>query len=59
MTDKEACIAVELPSGKVRNALNLVDHPELIGRRVSVKGNLVEKYFGTLGLKASSDYKFR
>ena len=59
VTDKEACIAVELPSGKVRNALNLVDHPELIGRRVSVKGNLVEKYFGTLGLKASSDYKFR
>lgn len=59
VTDKESCLAVELPAGKLRNALNLVDHPSLIGKRVSVKGNLVEKYFGTAGLKSSSDYKLR
>ena len=56
ITDKASCVAVELPSGKVRDALNLVDHPDLIGQRVYVKGNLVESYFGTTGLKGTSDY---
>lgn len=57
-TDKAACLAVELPQGKVRDALNLVNHPELIGRRVRLKGNLVEKYFGTVGMKGTADYEF-
>ena len=38
-------------------ALNLVDHPELIGKRVKVKGDLVDKYFGTVGLKSTTDYE--
>lgn len=56
VTDKASCVAVELPSGKVREALNLVDHPELIGTRIYVKGNVVESYFGTTGLKGTSDF---
>jgi hypothetical protein len=56
VTDKASCVAVELPSGKVREALNLVDHPDLIGQRVYVKGSLVDKYFGTTGLKSTNDY---
>lgn len=56
VTVKESCLAVELPKGKVRDALNLVDHPDLIGTRVYLKGNLVESYFGTKGLKATSDF---
>ncbi|MBP5796099.1 MAG: hypothetical protein J6W07_04590, partial [Bacteroidales bacterium] len=56
VTEKASCVAVELPSGKVRDALNLVDHPDLIGTRVFVKGNIVESYFGTTGLKGTSDY---
>ena len=56
ITDKTACIAVELPAGKVRDALNLVSHPDLVGTRVYVKGEIVEKYFGTVGLKGTSDY---
>jgi len=56
VTDKASCVAVELPSGTVRDALNLVDHPDLIGQRVYVKGNLVESYFGTTGLKGTNDY---
>ena len=59
ITAKASCLAVELPQGKVRDALNLVDHPDLIGRRVSVKGNLVDKYFGTLGMKGTSDYNLK
>lgn len=57
VTEKASCVAVELPSGAVREALNLVDHPELIGKRVYVKGNLVDAYFGTTGLKGTSEYQ--
>ena len=59
ITTKASCVAVELPKGKVRDALNLVDHPDLIGRRVTVKGDLVEKYYGTVGLKSTSDYELQ
>ena len=56
VTAKASCIAVELPKGPVRDALNLVDHPDLIGSRVYLKGSLVASYFGTTGLKGVSDY---
>ena len=59
VTDKASCVAVELPAGKVREGLNLVDHPDLIGCRVYVKGNLVESYFGTVGLKGTSEYALK
>ena len=56
VTEKASCVAVELPAGKIRDELNLVDHPELIGTRIYVKGNIVEAYFGTTGLKGTSDF---
>ena len=56
VTAKASCVSVELPKGKVRDALNLVDHPDLIGSRVYLKGNLVTSYFGTTGLKGTSEY---
>ena len=56
VTTKASCIAVELPKGPIRDALNLVDHPDLVGSRVYLKGSLVASYFGTTGLKAVSDY---
>ena len=59
VTAKASCLAVELPQGKIRDALNLVDHPDLIGRRVSVKGKLVEKYYGTVGMKSTSDFEMK
>ena len=59
ITAKESCLAVELPKGAVRDALNLVDNPGLIGKRVYVKGDVVASYFGTTGLKSTSDYSFK
>jgi len=56
VTAKASCVAVELPKGAVRDALNLVDHPELIGTRIYLKGNIVSSYFGTTGLKGTSEY---
>jgi hypothetical protein len=54
--DRSACISVALPSGRVRDALNLVDNPEMLGRKVCVKGDLVEAYFGLPGLKSVDDF---
>lgn len=42
--DFTKCIPVQL-SGDVRNALNLKDNPDNLGKQVTIKGN-VEKYFG-------------
>ena len=56
--EKAACLAVELPKGALRDALNLVDHPELIGRKVYLKGDVVGSYYGTTGLKSTAEYLF-
>jgi len=54
--DKASCLSVELRKGKIRDALNLKDNPELLGTQVFLCGNIVEAYYGIPGLKAVSDY---
>ncbi len=56
---RESCLAVQLNQGDIRDALNLVDHPELLGRLVYLKGNLVEKYYGMPGLQGLSGYRLK
>ena len=58
-SDLEHCLSVELPSGAVRSALNLQDHPELLGGKVYLKGDLVSAYYGIPGLKGPSEYSLR
>ena len=53
---KEACLSVQLPSGTVRAALNLADHPEHLGKTVWLKGDVVSAYFGLTGLKNVTDF---
>lgn len=43
-------VAVQLPAGYLRDALNLIAHPENLGKEVIIYGSL-EKYFGTVGIK--------
>lgn len=54
---KDACIAVQLPSGAVRTALNLQAHPENLGHKVIIKGTNV-KYCGMPGIKETSEYQW-
>ncbi|MCF0166418.1 MAG: DUF4493 domain-containing protein [Bacteroidales bacterium] len=54
---RNACAAVELPTGDTRNALNLVDNPGLLGRRIAVCGTVTD-YFGYPGLKSVKAYQF-
>lgn len=49
------CLAVQLPIGAVRDALNLVDNPGNYKKLVTLTGNL-EKYFGVAGLKTVTKY---
>lgn len=55
--DRKSCISVQLPDGEVREALNLVDNPELYRRRVMVRGNVVDAYYGIPGIKGTTDYQ--
>ncbi|MDE5800411.1 MAG: choice-of-anchor J domain-containing protein, partial [Paramuribaculum sp.] len=55
-TNVDNCIPVQLASGTdARTALNLVDHPDNLGKQVSIKGDLTA-YFGKPGSKGSSAY---
>ena len=56
-TDYNNCMPVQLPSGAVRNALNLVENPGNYKKLVSLTGSL-EKYFGIAGLKGVKEYSF-
>ena len=58
-TDKTVCLSVQLPKGKVRDGLNLVDNPENQGRQVFLKGDIVESYYGIPGIQNISEYNFK
>ncbi len=49
-------MVVELPSGEIRDGLNLVVYPENIGRPVVVTGTIVQSYYGYPGIKNTKSY---
>ena len=57
--DKAKCLSVQLAKGSLRDALNLVDHPDLLGRQIYLKGDIVEAYYGIPGIQNLSEYKFK
>ncbi|MCM1071335.1 MAG: DUF6359 domain-containing protein [[Clostridium] fimetarium] len=50
-------LPIALPSGAIREALNLQDHPENFGKLVTLCGSY-EAYFGVAGIKSVSWYQF-
>lgn len=54
--ERASCISVQLPAGDVREALNLADNPDLLGKKVSVRGDIVSSYYGLIGLKNCTEY---
>ncbi len=54
----EDCATVQLPSGAVRNALNLKDHPENFGKMVCLQGTTGSKYCGAYGIRSVVDYNW-
>lgn len=55
-SNRTSCLAVQLPSGTVRDKLNLVDNAQLLGKKVSLKGDVVDSYFGLVGVKNVTEY---
>lgn len=49
-------MVVELPQGAVRSALNLVSHPDYLGRPVLVTGTITASYYGYPGVKNTKSY---
>lgn len=58
-TSRDKCIAVQLPSGTIRDNLNLVDHPGWLGHYIYLHGDIVESYFGLVGMKNIDDYSLK
>lgn len=56
-TDFNNCIPVQLPSGNIRNELNLRDNSGHYKKEIILEGSL-EKYFSVAGLKSTSKYTF-
>ena len=56
VTDKSSCLSVELPKGEIRDALNLLDNPGMLGRLVYLKGDIVASYYGIPGLKNVKEF---
>lgn len=54
--DATTGIPVQLPTGNVRNALNLADNPKNLGQQVTVYGHIL-KYYSVPGVKDTTDYK--
>ena len=56
VSSREGCLSVQLQQGDIRDALNLVDNPGLLGRQVFLKGNIVPSYYGLPGIQGLSEY---
>ena len=56
VSSKDACMSVQLPKGEARDALNLVSNPGMLKKKVYLKGDIVEAYYGIPGIKNISDF---
>lgn len=55
-TDRNACMSVQLSTGDIRNALNLVDNPDNIGKTVFLKGDICAAYYGIPGIQSLTEF---
>lgn len=59
VSDKSSCMSVQLQKGDIRDALNLVDNPDILGREVFLKGDVVQSYYGIPGIQNITEFRFR
>lgn len=58
-SDKSSCLSVQLPAGDIRDDLNLVDNPGLLGRKICLRGDIVDAYYGIPGMKNITEYELQ
>lgn len=59
VTEKSSCMSVQLQKGDIRDALNLVDNPDILGREVFIKGDIVQAYYGIPGIQNITEYRLK
>ncbi len=59
VTDRELCLSVQLQKGDIRDALNLVDNPDILGRYVWLRGDVVDAYYGIPGIRNITEYMLK
>lgn len=59
VTSKSSCMSVKLPKGDIRTEINLPDNPQLIGRKIYLKGDLIAAYFGIPGIENITEYALK
>lgn len=57
-SSRSSCLSVNLPAGGIRDDLNLVDNPSLLGRKICLRGDVTASYFGMPGLRNVTEYEF-
>lgn len=55
-TNPEKCVPVQLPSGEIRDAVNLYANPNNLGATLTINGTL-EAYFSVAGLKSPKEFE--
>ncbi|MBR2192467.1 MAG: hypothetical protein IJ910_04045 [Bacteroidaceae bacterium] len=63
VSDVEMCVPVQLTNNsksnqETRSALNLKDHPEVLGKKVKIKGDIA-KYMGVVGIRNAKEHVFQ
>ncbi|EJR89803.1 hypothetical protein IKG_05973 [Bacillus cereus VD200] len=56
-TNAQKIISVQIASGSIQKSLNLKEHPENIGKKVTLTGT-IDSYFNSPGMKSVTDYAF-
>jgi len=54
-TVRDSCMSVQLSKGNIRDALNLPAHPELLKKKIYIKGDIVSAYYGMPGVQNISN----
>jgi len=58
VSEKSSCVSVQLVKGDIRDALNLVENPGLLGKKIYLKGDIESAYYGLPGIKNLTEYSF-
>lgn len=58
VNSKQDCMSVQLPTGTIRDRLNLRDNPGNLHKKVFLRGDIVAAYFGIPGIKNITEYSF-
>ncbi len=54
--ERSLTAGIALTSGSVRESLNLVDNPEILGKKIKIKGNVVESYYSLIGVNTIKEF---